>query len=476
MHVELHEIRAIKFMLPDMLRDADSVERFLREARAAARLKSQHVAKVYDVGRLETGSPYIVMEYLEGTDLKTFSHQRGVLPVREAFTYMLQACEAVGEAHALGIIHRDLKPANMFLTTGVGGAPCVKVLDFGIAKLLTAGSSEAEAEITSTQMVMGSPLYMSPEQMRSARRVDARSDIWSLGIILYRLLAGVLPFQGESMPAIFAAVLEGTPSPPSVHNPALSAPIDQIVLRCLEKDPARRFQSVAELASALLPFSVDPPRASMPSYPESLVAVTSTQVITQSWSAPPVGLAPPPPSYPGAPPAAAATPGTGISWAQTRAGAPRPRGRMTVVAVSTLGGVALLLGAALLIASRLTGGAPASLGEPMPTVTHAVEPLAASPVAAPAPPSEPTSSATQTASERAPLAASSMVTQPSAETSATPATQITDGSATARALGSVPKPAVPAPTSGTPGAAKPSVKQAPPGSRSDNDPFGSGRF
>lgn len=258
MHIDLHERRAIKFMLPTALGDADGIERFMREARACARLKSKHVAAVYDVGRLEDGAPYIVMEYLEGTDLKSVLQKKKALPVPQAVDYMLQALEAVGEAHQAGIIHRDLKPANMFVAAGVGGVPCIKILDFGIAKLTSSTGLGADfQEMTSTAAVMGSPLYMSPEQMRSSRYVDARCDIWSLGVILYRMVTGTLPFQGQTAPELFATILKDDPAPPSTLNPTLTRGLEAIILKCLHKEPSERWSSAAELANALRPHATE---------------------------------------------------------------------------------------------------------------------------------------------------------------------------------------------------------------------------
>ena len=252
MHVDLQEMRAIKFMLPSMLSDAAGVERFLREARAAARLKSQHVAKVHDVGRLATGAPYIVMEYLEGADLKSVLGTRGTLPIPEAVTHLMQACEALAEAHGFGIVHRDLKPANLFITTGPTGAPCAKILDFGIAKV-NAGQGPA-MDMTRTTELLGTPLYMSPEQMRSTRNVDARSDLWALGVILYRMLTGKTPFTGSTVTEICSAVIADTPDAPATLRADLPPGLDAIVMRCLEKSPAKRFASAAELSAALAPF------------------------------------------------------------------------------------------------------------------------------------------------------------------------------------------------------------------------------
>ncbi|MFO0673663.1 MAG: serine/threonine-protein kinase [Polyangiaceae bacterium] len=173
------------------------MERFLREARSAARLRTEHVARVIDVATLESGLPYIVLEYLEGADLDAWVRKNGPMPVERAVSLVLQACEAVAEAHALGIVHRDLKPHNLFLTTGVGGADLLKVLDFGVAK----AAGFAGGVLTRSDSSVGSPLYMSPEQMRSSRDVDARTDIWSLGVTLYEIIAGRPPSTPSRSPS-----------------------------------------------------------------------------------------------------------------------------------------------------------------------------------------------------------------------------------------------------------------------------------
>ncbi len=250
-HLELLELRAIKLMRPEGRADADAVERFAREARAASLLKSEHVARVMDVGRFADGAPYMVMEYLEGADLAAALKRAGAMPVEEAVLYVLQAAEALAEAHALGIVHRDLKPANLFLTLRPDGAPCVKVLDFGISKVL---GSPAENDLTRSHELLGSPNYMSPEQMHETRLADARSDLWSLGVILYQLLTRELPFRGRSITEIITAVLQGRPAPPSQLRPELPRALDPVVLRCLERDPAQRFANMGELALALAPF------------------------------------------------------------------------------------------------------------------------------------------------------------------------------------------------------------------------------
>jgi eukaryotic-like serine/threonine-protein kinase len=253
-HLHLDERVAIKFLLPNALNDGEAVARFAREARAAVKIKSEHVARVSDVGTLETGSPYMVMEYLDGRDLSQLLQQRGVLSVEEACDYLLQACEALAEAHALGIVHRDLKPANLFLIQRADGSPCIKVLDFGISKVMNPNSGH-DYGMTRTQAVMGSPLYMSPEQMASTRDVDARTDIWAIGAILYELVTGKVPFDGDTMPQLVAMILQQQPIPPRSRRADLPVALEQVILHCLHKDRTQRFQNVAELAHAITPLA-----------------------------------------------------------------------------------------------------------------------------------------------------------------------------------------------------------------------------
>ncbi len=253
-HLELCQTVAVKFLRSAALSHEEAVARFTREARILARLHSEHVARVLDIGRLESGSPYMVMEYLEGQDLSA-RLALGPVSETEAVGYILQACDAIAEAHAAGVVHRDIKPANLYLTERSDGESVVKVLDFGISK--TSGPELADASLTRTEVAMGSPLYMSPEQMRSTRSVDARADVWSLGAVLYELLAGRPPFSGSNMPDLVAAVLSDTPRPLREMRPELTAEVEQVVMRCLEKDRERRLASVAELASALAPLASD---------------------------------------------------------------------------------------------------------------------------------------------------------------------------------------------------------------------------
>ena len=253
-HVDLGQRVAIKFMLAEAMTDPAHAERFLREARSAVRLKSAHAARVLDVGRLGNGEPFMVMEYLEGRDLDAELQARGPLPPHVAIDYVLQVSEALAEAHGLGMIHRDVKLKNLFLTASVDGRPLVKVLDFGLAKTI---GPHGDVSLTATSSVFGSPQYMSPEQMRSAKDVDSRSDVWSLGVCLYELLTGRVPFDAPSVAEICAMVLKEPAPPPSQHMRGLSVELDDVVLKCLEKDLSRRFQSVAELAFALQAFTTD---------------------------------------------------------------------------------------------------------------------------------------------------------------------------------------------------------------------------
>jgi len=253
-HLDLGERRALKLLRPE-LGGTQAAARFLREARALVKLQSEHVVRVFDVGRLESGVPYMVMELLEGEDLAELVSRRGPLPAEEAALYVHQAASALVEAHALGIVHRDLKPANLFLTRRRDGSPCVKVIDFGVSKRMHGDAHVHEGDMTHPGDVMGSPLYMAPEQMRSAREADARSDVWALGTILYKLVTGKAPFTAPTVAEVFMAVLSETPAArASSHVPGLSPALDALLACCLEKDPARRLPSADALRGALAPF------------------------------------------------------------------------------------------------------------------------------------------------------------------------------------------------------------------------------
>jgi eukaryotic-like serine/threonine-protein kinase len=250
-HLDLKQRVAMKFMLPGKTPNPERHQRFLREAQIASRLTTSHVARVIDVGTMpDGGAPYMVMEYLQGSDLAAVLTERGQLPILEAAGYLLQVCEAVGEAHAAGIVHRDLKPANLFLTKTADGQACVKVLDFGVSKLTDAG-----LQLTQDAVTLGSPLYMPPEQMSASKDVDGRADIWALGVILYELIAGVTPFHADQLPQLCTRVFTGDPTPLGQFRSDAPVGLEAVLLRCFEKKREQRWRNVAELAAALVPFA-----------------------------------------------------------------------------------------------------------------------------------------------------------------------------------------------------------------------------
>jgi eukaryotic-like serine/threonine-protein kinase len=322
-HLHLEERVAIKFLLPEALQNPEAVARFGREARAAVKIRGEHVARVIDVGAFDNGAPYMVMEHLDGRDLAALLIERGPLAPSDAVDAVLQACEALAEAHALGIVHRDLKPANLFLTRRPDGTPSVKVLDFGISKVTNAAASDNS--MTKTSAIMGSPLYMSPEQMTASRNVDARTDIWAIGVVLYELLTARAPFRAESLPEICGLILMAAPPALRDYSPGTPDGLQAAVLRCLEKDRTRRFQSVAELAQALAPFGSRATSRSL----ERISRILGGD--TASYDAPASS------AYP-----ALANAGTQSNWGQTRP--PRsntlPIMAAAAVTVVLLGGVA----------------------------------------------------------------------------------------------------------------------------------------
>jgi serine/threonine-protein kinase len=261
-HLHLDERVAIKFLRPEILQNRDIVGRFLREARAAIKIKSEYVSRVTDVGTLETGAPYMVMEYLDGRDLASWIAERGALSIEQTIEFVLQACEAIAEAHVLKMVHRDLKPANLFVVKRADGLSAVRVLDFGISKMASAIAGGTGLGVTKTSDIMGSPLYMAPEQMLASHDVDMRSDIWSLGVVIHEMITGRVPFDGETIPEVCAKILRDAPEPMSQRNPGVPPGLDRVVLRCLEKERNDRFQNVAELANALVDYGPRRARAS----------------------------------------------------------------------------------------------------------------------------------------------------------------------------------------------------------------------
>jgi serine/threonine-protein kinase len=248
-HRRIGQRVAIKVLHPAMMSSPDIVERFEREARAAGHLKSGHAVRVMDVDVTAGGLPYMVMEFLEGRDLEQEVLARGALPIDEAVDYLWQTCGAMAEAHDLGIVHRDLKPANLFLCPDQGKI-VVKILDFGISKM----TRDTSVSVTSTASSIGTPLYMSPEQVRSSKTVDARTDIWSLGVIAYELLGGRVPFSGANPTAVVAAIVADEAPPLRSLRPEVPIELERVVHKALAKDVALRYPDVRALAIALGPF------------------------------------------------------------------------------------------------------------------------------------------------------------------------------------------------------------------------------
>jgi serine/threonine-protein kinase len=259
-HTVFEQRVAIKLLRRSLTADEEAVARFDREARASFRIKSEHVAKVYDVSRLANGTPYIVMEYLEGRDLGNLLGDQKGIPAVQAVDYVLQACEAIAEAHTLGIVHRDLKPDNLFLGQAPDGSPCVKVLDFGVSKM--SEKNRRGRALTGAMVSLGTPQYMSPEQWASARDVGPGTDIWALGVILYELIRGVAPFDHPLFARLCSMILT-EPAPSLASIPGVDPGLDLVVQRCLEKQASARYVDVCELANALAPFASESGRASV---------------------------------------------------------------------------------------------------------------------------------------------------------------------------------------------------------------------
>ncbi len=277
-HIELGIFVAIKVMRDEVMQDAEAVRRFSREAQAVAMLNGEHVARVLDVGKLDGGRPYMVMEYLVGSDLGVILDQRQRIGVGEAIDYVIQACEALAEAHRAGVVHRDLKPANLFVVD-VAGRRIVKLVDFGISRF----EKPDEVRVTQTQTAFGTPLYMSPEAVRSAKHADARSDIWALGVILYELIAGIPPFVGDTPTSVAVSITIDKQRPLYPHFPEVPPELDAVIAWTLEKDPARRPQSAVELADALRPFR-DQARFSKASLPGAMPVGDPTATTARSMT------------------------------------------------------------------------------------------------------------------------------------------------------------------------------------------------
>ena len=385
-HIELGQPVAIKFMHAHFGASREAAERFLREARAAVALTSEHVAKVIDVGRGDGGEPYMVMEYLAGEDLARVLRGSGPMPVPVAVNLVLQTCDALAEAHALGIIHRDLKPANLFVTTRRDGTPLVKVLDFGISKAMTSRDSDPADNLTASGMVMGSPGYMSPEQVRSSRDVDMRADVWSLGVILYELLTGISPFLGDTMADTFAKIITDVPIPsPRQCRAELPAGLSRLIMRCLERRLEGRTASVVALAMQLAEFA--PPDAAPLVDRIRRMALSPSGSVRRETLLAPVAVG-------GSTLSAPADGGeTGPAWLRSSSSQPGPRPRRHVAGiVALIAFLGLGIGLAVLLGYRNRPVASQS-----PALAPALSGLAdRASVGVPAPSAQPTSVAPST--------------------------------------------------------------------------------
>lgn len=425
-HVELGQRVALKFMLKEAMADPSHAERFLREARASVQLKSVHTARVLDVGKLANGEPFMVMEYLDGKDLDEVLRIHGPLPPHVACDYILQASEALAEAHGLGMIHRDVKLKNIFLTKTVDGRPLVKVLDFGLAKQTGVGG---DVSLTATSSVFGSPQYMSPEQMRSAKDVDTRSDIWSLGVCLYELLTGRVPFDAAGVAEICAMVLKDPVPPPSRFVRGLPGDLEAVVLRCLEKDPRRRFQNVAELAFALESYAAE--EGSARRILQVMETAQKTDVPTiVSTEVPPIDDR-------------ARTMAAFATVAQTRTSRP-PVVLVTAVAIGlALVGLALTFVA---VKNRSDGATAAAASAPV-TITTPVEAPSAIATAAPV---DPAATAAATAEPASTATAAQPVAHTTAKTTPTARAPVAKPPVPAKTTATTAAPPPPKPTAATP--------------------------
>jgi eukaryotic-like serine/threonine-protein kinase len=375
-HIHLDEKVAIKFLLPEALGNGEAVARFAREARAAVKIKSEHVTRVTDVGTLETGAPYMIMEHLEGRDLSAMLREKGPLPVEQAVEFVLQACEAMADAHGLGIVHRDLKPANLFCIRQSDGMLSIKVLDFGISKMTGSVAAGSDMGMTKTTAVMGSPLYMSPEQLQSARNVDARTDIWAIGVILYELVTGMVPFNGESLPELCVSILSTPPLAMQILRPDVPPGLEQVILKCLRKDRNDRYANVAELAVALAEYGPKRSRASVVKI--SRVIQNSGLSASGSVLFPSTFPSSPPDDSPGAP--------TVASWGQTGRGSTGMRSKAWLFGAGAVAVVAIAAGGVVWArrgSAPATAGPAEGLAAPMASVAQA-PPAPANEVAAPA--------------------------------------------------------------------------------------------
>ena len=386
---------AIKFMLPKALDNPEVRTRFLREARSAVTIRSEHVVDIYEVGVAPPNVPFIVMEYLPGKDLHRFLETtRGNIPIPEAVDYVLQACEALAAAHALGIVHRDIKPSNLFLTPRVDGSGLVKVLDFGISKATGVRFESHTKSLTQSSVALGSPLYMSPEQVRNSKSVDVRTDIWSIGIVLYELLTKSLPFDGETVPSLAAAIASDPPRPLRDARPDVPPELEDVVAKCLVKDPAQRYQTIGAFARALAPFAPPGRRAISYDSIEANVSPMAFQSTTEQRS--PLSVDEREQITLAAQPTGA---GTTAGLGTTQRVAARRRRSMGLVFVGGIAAAGAVVAFLTLrpseppIEAVKTGGAPSAASTTSPAAPELEVPTTVAPLAPPVPTPSPLASA-----------------------------------------------------------------------------------
>src|SRR5271170_314165 len=252
LHVKFNEICALKIVLPFHLQDPTFIQRFNAEAMLMRKLDHPHALRINDVDETEDGRPFFVMEFVEGEGLDALL-ARGPLSATRAIGITIQACEALAAAHRLGVIHRDIKPANLMLARTADGSDCVKVLDFGIAKVKAGSPLRDGASLTQTGALVGTPAYMSPEQCQGVHgdQLTESSDLYSLGVVLYQMLTGSVPFKADTAVGMLMAHLQQSPPDPRAMRPEVPEPLVRVVFRALEKDPANRFATADEMREAL---------------------------------------------------------------------------------------------------------------------------------------------------------------------------------------------------------------------------------
>ncbi|HEY3493504.1 MAG TPA: protein kinase [Polyangiaceae bacterium] len=421
LHEQLEQRVAVKLLVPELAEDRDAAARFLREARAAVRIQSEHVARVLDVGEHTDGAPFMVMEFLSGRDLSHELAALGKFEIGVAIDYVLQACEAVAEAHALGVIHRDLKPANLFLTKRADGSPLVKVLDFGVSKAISTdsgGTGPQSPSLTAAQSLLGSPAYMSPEQARRPKSVDARTDIWSLGIVLFEFLAGRTPFPGDAPLEVLTAAVSEPPPSLWALRPDVPHELEAVVVKCLEKKPEDRYQSVADFAHALAPFAASVSRPSI-SRIAGILRSSSTPPGDSSSTMRSAGTTAPDSDTELIPlaavtPAARGAKDTQMDWGKSESGARRSRRRIVAAALAAC--VLLLLAGFLVIRSGDQSASPVPSSTITATGARAAKPglmpVEARSVEAPAETQQPTVAPIEPPQVAAPLAGTGVPSAP----------------------------------------------------------------